>query len=34
MNQKTVKTTLSEERVEGKHFCDADCVSIPSNGEI
>ena len=34
MDHQTFGTTMSEGRGEGKHSCDTDCVSIPSNGEI
>ena len=34
MHRQTFKTTLSEGGGERKHFCDADCVSIPGKEEI
>ena len=34
MHRQTFKTTLSEVRGEGKHFCNIDSVSVPSDEEI
>ena len=34
MHLQTFKTALSEGGGEGKHFCDADCLSIPGKEEI
>ena len=34
MHLQTLKTTLSEGGGEGKHFCDADCISITGKEEI
>ena len=34
MCRQIFKTTLSERRGQGKHFCDAVCISIPDNEEI
>ena len=34
MHHQTFKTTMSEGEGEGKHFCDADCVSILGKKEI